>query len=475
MAAMRSHIRSHANWVALLDVACLVAGSAVGLVLRIGHEEMGEYVFHHVDGWLIFFGSVMLANYLAGAYKLQHAYSRFNLVVTWGFSLAFALIMLSITSYAWFRVLLGRGVLGLSVATYSILSLALKLVVYRDLFRSPFFQCRTAIIGVGEQAREVRRTLERDFVLPVHRVVAFVKPVAEETPSAATESMDDGVAVIDTTIDDLESVIRGLGVTLVIIALEKEDEFTRLYPTLRRLRFSGTEILTPLAVEELYNGRTPLALIDEEHLTQASMESELPLVRHSKRVLDLVLAMVGSLVFLPVGILVAFIIKLGAPRSPVFYSQVRAGQFGRPFRILKFRTMKEGVEQDSGAVWASRSDPRITLIGRFLRRFRMDEIPQVVNILKGDMSVVGPRPERPEIIEQLGDEIPFYAERENVIPGLTGWAQVRYPYGGSVEDTARKLEYDLYYMKHLSLSLDLQIILSTLRIVIFGMEHVRRE
>ena len=287
--------------------------------------------------------------------------------------------------------------------------------------------------------------------------------------------MDGGVAVLDSAIADLESVIRSLGVSLVVVALENEGEFTRLYPALRRIRFAGTEVLTPLAVEELYNGRTPLGLIDEEHLTQATMQSELPLMRHSKRVLDLVLASVGALVFLPLAVIIAALIKLGAPRSPVFYSQVRVGQFGRPFSILKFRTMKEGVEQDSGAVWARPSDPRITLIGRFLRRFRLDEIPQVINILRGDMSIVGPRPERPEIIEQLGDEIPFYAERENVIPGLTGWAQVRYPYGGSVEDTARKLEYDLYYMKHLSLSLDLQIILSTLRIVLFGMEHVRRE
>ena len=427
-------MRSHANWVALLDLACLVAGSAVGLVLRIGHEEMGEYVFNHIDGWMIFFGSVMLANYLAGAYKLQHAYSRFNLVVTWGFSLTFALIMLSITSYAWFRVLLGRGVLGLSVATYSILSLVLKLVVYRDLFRSQFFLCRTAVIGVGEQAGEVRKTLERDFVLPAHRVVAFVRPVAEETAPTADESMDGGVAVLDSTIADLESVIRSLGVSLVVVVLENEGEFTRLYPALRRIRFTGTEVLTPLAVEELYNGRTPLRLIDEEHLTQATMQSELPFMRHSKRVLDLVLASIGVLVFLSPAAIIAALIKLGAPRSPVFYSQVRVGQFGRPFSILKFRTMKEGVEQDSGAVWAKPSDPRITLIGRFLRRFRLDEIPQVINILRGDMSIVGPRPERPEIIEQLGGEIPFYAERENVIPGLTGWAQIRYRYGNSIED-----------------------------------------
>jgi lipopolysaccharide/colanic/teichoic acid biosynthesis glycosyltransferase len=133
--------------------------------------------------------------------------------------------------------------------------------------------------------------------------------------------------------------------------------------------------------------------------------------------------------------------------------------------------MRPDAELDSGAVWASANDLRITRLGRFLRRFRLDELPQLVNVLNGEMSLVGPRPERPEIIAELERRIPCYNERENITPGLTGWAQIRYPYGYTVEDAARKLEYDLYYMKHLSLALDLQIILSTLRIVMLGKER----
>jgi lipopolysaccharide/colanic/teichoic acid biosynthesis glycosyltransferase len=132
--------------------------------------------------------------------------------------------------------------------------------------------------------------------------------------------------------------------------------------------------------------------------------------------------------------------------------------------------MREGAEKETGPVWASDSDERVTRLGRILRRFRLDEIPQFVNIIRGDMSLVGPRPERPELVAELEKTVPFYRERENVMPGLTGWAQIRYGYGNTTEDAARKLEYDLYYMKHLSFALDLQILLSTLQIVLFGAE-----
>jgi lipopolysaccharide/colanic/teichoic acid biosynthesis glycosyltransferase len=169
--------------------------------------------------------------------------------------------------------------------------------------------------------------------------------------------------------------------------------------------------------------------------------------------------------------LTALAIKLSDWRHPVLYSQLRVGQFGRPFRIYKFRTMRVDAERESGAVWASAGDPRITRLGRFLRATRLDEIPQFWNVLVGNMSVVGPRPERPEMVARLVEQIPYYSERENVPPGLTGWAQIRHPYGSSVEDARRKLEFDLYYIKHMSVSLDLQILLSTVRIVLFGQER----
>ena len=454
-----------------MDLVSLVAGSVLGVTLRLGPEEISEYVYHHMEGWLLFCGCILLANYLSGSYRLQYMFSRFNLVVTWLFSLVFTLFILSLTSYAWITIVLGRGVLVLSILFYSVLSLFMKLLVYRHLFRSNAFLCRVAIVGTGERAKELRKVLEHELVLPAHKVVAFVRVWPNGDTPPEEERLMDNVAVVDVREEHLDSVLKSLGVKLVVVGFDHVDEGLKLYPRLSRLRFESIEVMGPLTVAEVYTGRTPVDLLNEEIVMQLSMDCEFPMVARAKRVFDLLAAIVGIVACLPLVLLVALALKLADASAPVFYVQKRVGQFGKVFTIVKFRTMIQNAEDETGAVWSCDKDPRITRLGRFLRKTRMDEIPQLWNVLKGDMSLVGPRPERPELTEALTAEIPFYAERENVLPGLTGWAQIRYPYGASVEDARRKLEYDLYYVKHMSLSLDLQIILSTLRICIFGTER----
>jgi exopolysaccharide biosynthesis polyprenyl glycosylphosphotransferase len=465
----RSHISGHTAWIAMMDLVCLTLGGIVGVALRLGHAELAEYVFGHIDGWLIFFGGVMLANYLAGSYRLQYTFSRFNLLVTWAFSLAVAVLILSLTSYTWFTLILGRGVLLYSIAAYSALALALKLLVYGSLFRNEVFLCRAVIIGTGERARDVRATMEQEHVLPIHRVVAFIRPERDGAGDAPRAL--DGVGVLEMDASTIEDTIRHLDAQLVVVALDDTAEAAHYCNRLKRLRFQGVEVMSPLNVAEVYAGRTPLDLINAEYLVQASMESAFPVVRRAKRIFDMMAAGAGAILTLPLMAAVAAAIKVSAPHAPVFYRQARVGHFGAVFRIMKFRTMVPDAERESGPVWAAEHDPRVTRLGRVLRRTRLDELPQLFNVLMGDMSLVGPRPERPEITKRLAEEIPFYAERENVLPGLTGWAQIRHPYGGSTEAAARKLEYDLYYIKHLSLSLDIQIILRTLRIVVLGMER----
>jgi exopolysaccharide biosynthesis polyprenyl glycosylphosphotransferase len=179
-----------------------------------------------------------------------------------------------------------------------------------------------------------------------------------------------------------------------------------------------------------------------------------------KRLMDLALAGFGLLVLAPFLPLVALAIRLDSP-GPIFYRQIRSGRAGRPFTILKFRTMVTDAEKDGRARWASEDDPRITRVGRFLRKTRVDELPQLHNVLRGEMSIVGPRPERPEFIEQLEQDIPFYRTRLMVKPGLTGWAQIHYRYGSSVEDALIKLQYDFHYLRYWSLWLDLYVIFRT--------------
>jgi sugar transferase (PEP-CTERM system associated) len=184
-----------------------------------------------------------------------------------------------------------------------------------------------------------------------------------------------------------------------------------------------------------------------------------------KRVFDVSLSLVGVIVSLPVMALVALAVK-ATSAGPVLYRQERVGLNGHIFTVLKVRTMREDAEAATGPVWSLKNDARVTPIGRFLRRTRLDEIPQFLNVLRGEMSFVGPRPERPSFVEQLTAQIPFYGQRHVVKPGLTGWAQVRYSYGASVEDAIEKLQYDLYYIKNLSFSLDLVIVLETIKTVV---------
>ncbi|MBM9616079.1 exopolysaccharide biosynthesis polyprenyl glycosylphosphotransferase [Desulfobulbus rhabdoformis] len=186
---------------------------------------------------------------------------------------------------------------------------------------------------------------------------------------------------------------------------------------------------------------------------------------HIKRMLDIFLALCGLLVSSPISLVTALLIKLESP-GPIFYCQERVGEKGEVFSIVKFRSMRQDAEKN-GAVWAMKNDNRVTRVGGFIRKVRIDEIPQMWNVLKGEMSFVGPRPERPVFVDQLVEKLPYYSLRHSAKPGITGWAQVCYPYGASEEDALRKLEYDLYYIKHQSIFIDLLIISRTVKTVLF--------
>lgn len=212
-------------------------------------------------------------------------------------------------------------------------------------------------------------------------------------------------------------------------------------------------------VEEAYNC-IPVEQIDARWLFAARLDLTHPYYSGIKRLMDIVVSLVGLVLSAPLMLLAAVAIKLTSRGGPILYSQERVGRFDRRFRIYKLRTMVTNAERD-GVQWASTNDSRITPVGSFLRRTRLDEFPQFWNVLKGDMSLIGPRPERPEFVELLEQNIPFYVQRHLVKPGLTGWAQINYPYGASIEDARNKLMYDLFYIKNASIILDMQIFLRT--------------
>jgi lipopolysaccharide/colanic/teichoic acid biosynthesis glycosyltransferase len=263
----------------------------------------------------------------------------------------------------------------------------------------------------------------------------------------------------------LPEVVRQLRVDTVVIATEDSSERLPV-DELIRLRLEGVTVLPAQRFAERVLRRVPLSLLRATDLAIGDGLTS-PMRAAVKRLFDLVMSSILLVVAAPVLAVLAVLIKLDS-EGPVFYSQERTGRGGKTYKIHKLRTMRKDAEKLSGPVWASQKDPRVTRIGAILRKTRLDEIPQVFAVFRGDMSFVGPRPERPFFVNQLKTQIPFFGLREAVKPGITGWAQIRYPYGSSVEDAKNKLEYDLYYALHQSLFLDLAICFHTAKTVLFG-------
>ena len=269
-------------------------------------------------------------------------------------------------------------------------------------------------------------------------------------------------------IEDVMQDMQGSSVDGLVLMPESLSEGIENH--LLDLRFKGTRIFNVSEFYERYLFKVPLKFLDRTWFATSAeyglINQEVPL--RVKRLIDVVLAFLLLLLSAPLMLLASLAIYL-QDRESIFYSQVRTGMQDKAFNIYKFRTMITGAEKDGVAQWAAENDSRITPLGKFLRLTRIDELPQLFNVLKGDMSFIGPRPERPEFVKELEKNIPLYSYRHAVKPGITGWAQVMYQYGASEEDTRKKLEYDLYYIRNYSLMLDVFIVLRTVRVVLFGL------
>jgi len=267
--------------------------------------------------------------------------------------------------------------------------------------------------------------------------------------------------------EELQGLVQRHRVNLILVAL---DDRRGKMPVAELLtcRLAGVRVEEAPAFYERLTGRIMVKNLRPSWLVFSQGFNKPRLLRNSKRVGELVVAALLIALLSPLLALIALLIKLDDP-GPVLYGQTRVGEKGRVFTLYKFRSMKADAEAVSGPVWASRDgDPRITRVGRWLRKARLDELPQLVNVVRGEMSFVGPRPERPHFIEHLNRVIPYYNERHSVKPGITGWAQIKFGYGSTIEEAEDKLEFDLYYIKHMSLIFDLGILLDTLKVVVVG-------
>ncbi len=268
-------------------------------------------------------------------------------------------------------------------------------------------------------------------------------------------------------IDKLQQIIEGKEIKTAILAITHQRS-NQLIRKILNARLNGLVVLDMPTVFENLTGAVPVEYIRDDWLVFADGFNLIskPYVQRTKRLFDVVISAFLLLFTSPVFAITALAIKLGS-RGPVFFGQTRVGKGGKEFFLWKFRSMKNDAEKD-GAVWAKKKYPRITAVGRIIRVLRIDELPQILNVFKGDMSLIGPRPERPEFVQGLEAEIPYYGLRNSVRPGITGWAQVNYSYGASIEDSLRKLEFDIFYIKNMSLILDAKIALKTIGVVLFG-------
>lgn len=318
---------------------------------------------------------------------------------------------------------------------------------------------RVLVLGTGPEARQVEASLAAQSPTGFQLVGFYRLDGVTEEVVAPSQVIPGGRS--------LDEAVRQLDVDEIIVAVRQQRGGVLPLRALLDCRIAGVKITDLARFFERVHGKVPIDAVKASWLIYGSGYRKSLLRGVVKRSFDILVASLLLALALPLAAVTAILIALESGR-PVFYHQVRVGFRGQPFTVLKFRSMRQDAEAKGNARWAQQNDPRMTRVGRFLRRSRIDELPQLINVLRGDMSFVGPRPERPEFVAILAEKIPFYAVRHSVKPGLTGWAQVRYAYGASLEEAAGKLEYDLYYVKNHTLTLDLMILLETVRVVLLG-------
>jgi sugar transferase (PEP-CTERM system associated) len=444
----------------LAEAMLLFGGLIVAVYVRLGGVNAEDALIARGGFYKAALATVfcLASFYLLDLYDFVVMHDRRELVLRLLQALGLAWIALALIFYVAPQVMIGRGVSLISLPLALFMMVSWRLAIHWILGH-PEIGERILIVGSGAFAIEIaRETLGRPDA--GFRVVGFV----DNDPALVGKSLINPKVIGLTS--ELGSLVKSENIDRIVVAIgDRRGQF----PTeeLLRLSLSGdVSIEESASFYERLTGRVLLDLIRPSWLIFSSRGRRARLNEVACAVMHRSVALIGALLSLPITLLTALLIKIES-HGPVLYKQERVGKNGRVFTLMKFRSMRVDAEKD-GPVWAMSEDKRTTRIGRIIRKIRVDEIPQFWNILRGDMNFVGPRPERQHFIAQLAQEISFYEQRHLIAPGLTGWAQIKYPYGASVEDARRKLEYDLYYIKNQSITLDLTIMFETIKTILLG-------
>ena len=443
----------------LIEFLALFISLYLALELRFWGGGWESYIgSFYVKGFL--YAVVMQLSLLAfGIYQRQSGRFVDVMMLRIACGLLLGLIPLGVLYYIVPTFFLGRGVLAIAVILSFVLISIVRLL-FRQVVKEHNMWSRILVLGSGESADLIRKT-ENAGELNGLNIVGYVAVPGDNHSANNADAI-----VLD---KPLVKYVQEKDVDEIVLAVDDRRQGGLPAKDLLDCKMSGVDILDLVSFFERRTGKIRLDILYPSWLYLSEGFHESTFRRAVKRTFDIAIVLILLPIALPLMLLsaIAILVESGG-RGPVLYRQTRVKQDGRLFQIYKFRSMVTDAEKDGKARWAAKNDSRITRVGSILRTLRFDELPQLINVLRGDMSFVGPRPERPEFVEQLAEKIPYYGERHRVKPGLTGWAQIRYPYGNSDEDGLEKLQYDLYYVKNFSIFLDLLILLQTAEVVMLG-------
>lgn len=401
---------------------------------------------------------VILSLYYHDLYEFKSRESLKKLLYKIGHALSVSCVIVGLLYFLFPQIALNTGLFFFALFVLLFILVSWRLG-YQYLCQKGYFKEKIFLVGSGPLALSIIDAVCQNLDSGISIVTVYSNPHAAEV--AAEYGLDENkdYSVL------CDNAVR-YGIKKVVLALEERRGAVPLQELLD-CRMKGIKILEGVYFYELLTGKIVATQTPPSWLIFSEGFNRQVITLMAKRGLDIFFSLTALIGLSPAFAIIALAIKADSS-GPALFRQIRVGQWAHNFELIKFRTMREAAEEGSGAVWAQSDDDRITKVGRFLRKVRLDELPQFWNILKGDMSFIGPRPERPEFVSILQERLPYYGERHTIKPGLSGWAQVNYGYGASEEDALRKLEYDLFYIKHLSVIFDLYIVFKTIKIVIFG-------
>jgi len=449
------------NLLVLMLFEALILGGAVYAGVSAGFldSQRTQGHFELLLPKALTFAVVMLGLMTAsGLYDLEWRGGFLPLLQRLGLSFGLGLVAMSLLFYFFPALLVDRGAFLLALGL-ALLGVLLSRVLFFRWTQAGVLKTRALVLGTGSRAAHVEALMAK-------RVHASNVQILGYVPMGGSHHFVDHARILDTG-ERLADLAERLQIGELILAVRDRRSGGMPVQDLLECKLRGIRILELSSFFERENGHLQLDSMNASWMILAEGFQQ-GIVRDTvKRLFDLLVSAAMLVVSLPIMLLTALLIKLESP-GPVLYRQERVGQGGRNFTILKFRSMCVDAEKDGKPRWAGQNDSRVTLTGRCIRRTRIDELPQIFNVFFGDMSFVGPRPERPYFVQDLTQKIPYYGVRHTVKPGITGWAQVRYPYGATDEDAMHKLQYDLYYVKNHSLFLDLMILFQTAQVVVWG-------